>query len=210
MSPKQAQKILSAILVLIFALIFNFSSPKINSPKKPKEESVSVKTNTVEPNDAVFVRAVDGDTIVVKLSNKEEKVRLIGINSPESVDPRRKVECFGKEASAEIKKLLTAGQVISLESDASQNDLDKYGRLLRYAYFSTNASATSSAITPTIATTTITKEIFLNKYMIENGYAYEYTYEKPYKYEKEFKSAEIEARIQKRGLWADNACANSR
>ncbi|MBI2443011.1 MAG: thermonuclease family protein [Candidatus Levybacteria bacterium] len=51
-------------------------------------------------------RIIDGDTIVVSVDGKEEKVRLIGINSPESVDPRRPVECFGKEAKRFLESLV--------------------------------------------------------------------------------------------------------
>ncbi len=131
------------------------------------------------------VRVVDGDTIVVSVGNKDEKVRLVGINTPETVDPRKVVECFGKEASEKIKSLLEGNQVL-LKSDSSQSDRDRYGRLLRYVYLLDGS--------------------FINLTLVEQGYAYEYTYHVPYKFQKEFKKAEIDARVNKRGLWADGAC----
>src|SRR5260221_11641408 len=70
-----------------------------------------------------ITRVVDGDTIEVNLNSKVEKVRFLGINTPETVDPRKPVECFGPEASQETKKLL-AGQVVVLEKDTE--DKDKY------------------------------------------------------------------------------------
>lgn len=134
-----------------------------------------------------LVRVVDGDTIVVKNSNgEEEKVRLIGINSPESVDLRRPVECFGKEASQYAKELLPVGIGLKLESDHTQDDLDKYKRLLRYVWTDTG--------------------LFFNKKMISDGYAYEYTYRLPYKYQKEFKAAQSIAQSSGTGLWATSTC----
>ena len=73
-------------------------------------------------------RVVDGDTIVVE---GNLKVRFIGVNTPETVDPRRPVQCFGHEAS-DFNKSLLEGKVVRLVKDIS--DTDKYGRLLRYVY----------------------------------------------------------------------------
>lgn len=131
------------------------------------------------------VSVVDGDTFKVSIDGKTETLRLIGINTPETVDPRKPVECFGKEASNKAKQLLT-GQKVRLEADPTQDDRDIYGRLLRYAWLEDG--------------------IFFNKAMISEGYAYEYTYKLPYKYQSEFKQAQAEAENNKRGLWADNAC----
>ncbi|NTW22055.1 hypothetical protein HGA34_00745 [Candidatus Falkowbacteria bacterium] len=131
------------------------------------------------------VKVIDGDTIDVEIEGKAQRLRLIGINTPETVDPRRPVECFGKEASVKAKEFLN-GQEVELESDPTQTDRDKYGRLLRYVR---------------------TKEgLFYNLEIIKQGYAYEYTYDNPYKYQKEFKSAQLEAKNSGRGLWADGAC----
>jgi len=79
---------------------------------------------------ATVIRVVDGDTIVVRLDHGgEEKIRLLGVDTPEVVDPRKPVQCFGHVASAFTKSQLT-GRRVSLELDAEQRD--KYGRLLAY------------------------------------------------------------------------------
>ena len=79
---------------------------------------------------ATVIRVVDGDTIVARLANGAvEKIRLLGVDTPEVVDPRKPVQCFGHDASAFTKSRLT-GRRVSLELDAEQRD--KYGRLLAY------------------------------------------------------------------------------
>lgn len=130
-------------------------------------------------------RVVDGDTLSIRVDGASEKLRLIGINTPETVDPRRPVECFGKEASAKAKSMLEGARV-RIESDASQDTRDKYGRLLVYVFLEDGTN--------------------WNAYMIREGYAYEYTYKLPYKYQAVFKEAERAARQERRGLWADGAC----
>lgn len=135
-----------------------------------------------------IVKVVDGDTVDADIDGKIERVRLIGINTPETVDPRRPVECFGKEASAEAKKLLS-GKRVRLEADKTQSDRDKYGRLLRYV--------------------TTEDGVFFNLEMISLGYAYEYTYDLPYKYQRRFKDAQKEAEAKGAGLWAPGACGTA-
>ena len=131
------------------------------------------------------IRIIDGDTIVVDNRGVLEKVRLIGVNTPETVDPRKKVECFGKEASRFVTDILT-GSSVSLEIDASQGDQDRYGRLLRYVYLPDGT--------------------LLNKTIIAEGYGYEYTYGVPYRFMNEFKDAERTARMLEKGLWAKGVC----
>lgn len=131
------------------------------------------------------VRVVDGDTIDVNIDDKIQRIRMIGINTPESVDPRRQVECFGKEASDKAKEMLLDKNVV-LEKDLTQDEKDKYGRLLRYVK---------------------TKEgLFYNLEIIKLGYAYEYTYRSQYKHQNEFKNAQKTAQSKKLGLWADGVC----
>jgi micrococcal nuclease len=103
------------------------------------------------------------------------------------------VQCFAAEASAEAKKVLS-GQTIRIELDPSQGTHDKYGRLLAYIYVPLNSNP---------------EGLLFNKYMIAEGYGHEYTYRLPYKYQKDFKEAETQAREQKKGLWADDACAGN-
>lgn len=136
---------------------------------------VSLKTYDV-------IKVVDGDTIDVSINGKTERIRLIGINTPETVDPRKPVECFGREASDKAKVLLN-GKKVYLESDVTQGELDKYSRLLRYVFLENGTN--------------------FNLLMIKEGYAYEYTYDTPYKYQTEFKEAQKEAEKAKSGLWGD-------
>lgn len=141
---------------------------------------------TINPGELVdVVSVVDGDTIKVKLNNKTETIRLIGIDTPEVVDPRKPVQCFGKEASSKAKELLSKHKV-KLESDPTQGDRDKYKRLLRYVFREDG--------------------LFFNDWMIRNGYAHEYTYDLPYKYQTQFKEAEKYARENNFGLWSPSVC----
>lgn len=133
------------------------------------------------------VKVVDGDTLVVNgdNGNGDIKVRLIGINTPETVDPRKPVECFGKEASDHMKSL-ASGEKVYLETDESQGEYDKYNRMLAYVY--------------------LTDGQMLNRKMLAEGYAYEYTYHVPYKYQQDFKGAQSFARGSKLGLWSPDTC----
>lgn len=127
----------------------------------------------------------DGDTFKININGKNETVRAIGMDTPETVDPRKPVQCFGKEASNKAKELLS-GKKVRLETDPTQGETDKYGRRLAYIYTEGG--------------------IFYNKYMIEQGYAHEYTYDIPYKYQAEFKAAQKSARENQRGLWSPSTC----
>jgi micrococcal nuclease len=111
---------------------------------------------------------------------------MIGMDTPETVDPRKPVQCFGLEASAQAKTIL-GGQSVYLETDPSQDTVDKYGRTLAYVW-------------------TTSGRLF-NLDMIANGYAHEYTYYVPYRYQQEFKANKSDARTQERGLWSPNAGA---
>ena len=134
---------------------------------------------------ALVLRVVDGDTIHVSLKNKDVTIRMIGIDTPETVDPRKPVQCFGKEASNHAHQLLD-GATVYLEQDTSQGDYDKYNRLLSYIWMSDGR--------------------LFNQVMIAEGYAFEYTYNLPYNYQTQFKSAQHNARNQQLGLWAPNTC----
>ena len=82
--------------------------------------------------DATVVHDVDGDTIVVDVGGRAEKIRILGADTPETVDPRKPVQCYGPEASAHTKARLPPGTRVTLETDVEARD--KYGRLLAYVY----------------------------------------------------------------------------
>jgi micrococcal nuclease len=127
------------------------------------------------------VRVVDGDTIVARLPSGEEHVRLIGVDTPETVDPRKPVQCYGKEASRETTRLLPAGTAIRLERDVEARD--RYGRLLAYVYRRADG-------------------LFVNLALAEGGFAQPLTIPPNVAYADRFAAAAAEARTAGRGLWA--------
>ena len=125
-------------------------------------------------------RVVDGDTVVVHLGGRDEHVRLIGIDTPETVDPRRPVQCFGKEASNRTKALLPKGTAVRLERDVEARD--RYGRLLAYVY-------------------RVEDGTFVNLALAEEGYAQSLTIPPNVAYADRFAAAVADARRAGRGLW---------
>jgi micrococcal nuclease len=195
-------------VVYIFALVVAFglgflvrdmesavdSTPEVDLPSTsavdelPSASLASSSDLHLESSSSQFfsvVRVVDGDTIVIAREGRNETLRLIGVNTPETVDPRRPVECFGKEASAFATRVLSGAEV-RVEGDPSQGEKDKYGRTLAYLFLSDGT--------------------FFNLSLVREGYAYEYTYNEPYRYQKEFRDAERSARAEGKGLWAEGAC----
>ncbi len=142
---------------------------------------------TSASNDFVpVVRVIDGDTIVVSIAGTDDTVRLLGMDTPETVDSRKPVQCFGPEASAETKSLLD-GQSVRLVADQTQANRDKYGRLLRYVYLPDGT--------------------FVDLILVQLGFAREYTYEnKPYEFQQEFLRAQSTAQETGRGLWSPKTC----
>jgi len=129
-------------------------------------------------------RTVDGDTFILADGGRT-RVRLLGINTPETKDPRKPVECFGREASVRLQELIN-GKDVRLVADPGQEDRDRYGRLVRYVMLSDGTDVGLS--------------------MVRDGYAYEYTYRGHYERQAAYRAAQEAARTAKRGLWADGAC----
>lgn len=78
------------------------------------------------------IRAVDGDTIIATVDRTDERIRVLGINSPESTKPNAPVECFGPQASKNAKRWVRTHPRVVLRTDRAAPDRDRYGRLLRY------------------------------------------------------------------------------
>lgn len=135
---------------------------------------------------AQVIRVVDGDTIKVDIKGEERTIRIIGLNTPETVDPRKPVECFGKAASERAKQILN-DQTVILESDPTQSDRDRYDRLLRYVWINNGA-------------------IDYGLKTIQEGFGYEYTYASSYAYQTAYLDAQKDAEKNKRGLWGDTTC----
>lgn len=183
------------ILTSLFVIITGFSflwfglnqvAPALPSPSpssKPPIEATLVATSSATEGlegERAFVRkVVDGDTI--ELENGKA-VRFVGMDTPETVDPRRPVGCFGKEASNETKNLLT-GKIVILQKDIS--DTDKYGRLLRLIYLPLENG----------------ELLFVNDYLVREGFAKVKTYPPDVKFESQFLEAERQAKQAQKGLW---------
>ena len=120
---------------------------------------------------------IDGDTIIVIIDGKKEKVRLIGVDAPETYGPYTKEEPYGREASAFTKKV-TEGNNVKLEFDWQKRD--KYVRILAYVYLEDGT--------------------FLNAKLIKQGYATVFRKFR-FKYRDDFIRYESEARKSKKGLW---------
>lgn len=137
--------------------------------------AASDRSDQIADGDLVKIaRVIDGDTVELE---DGQVVRYIGMDAPETVDPRELVGCFGAEASAKNKEL-AEGKMARLEKDIT--DRDDYGRLLRYVWI---------------------EDTLINLELIEQGFAYSYSYPPDIKYQEELAEAEEEARLAERGLW---------
>ncbi len=178
---------LVVVAAALAAGVYGFSqisSKPVTVSNKPTPHYTAPK-EAPKPGFNYVTHVVDGDTIDVDIDGKTERIRLIGIDTPETVDPRKPVQCFGKEASNKTKEMLS-GKQVRLEADPTQDDRDKYGRLLRYVFLEDGTN--------------------YNQWLVVQGYAHEYTYDIPYKYQAEFKAAERQAQNLNRGLWSAKTC----
>ena len=131
---------------------------------------------------ADVVRVVDGDTIIARVDGREERVRYIGIDAPESVTPDRPVECFGDEASDANARLLE-GKTVYFEADVE--DRDRFGRLLRYVYVDLGDGTL----------------LFINLALVEGGYAEAGFFPPNERYSDDLFDAERTAQRASAGLW---------
>ncbi|HKX72899.1 MAG TPA: thermonuclease family protein [Candidatus Saccharimonadales bacterium] len=131
------------------------------------------------------VKVSDGDTIAVDMNGKHESVRMIGVDTPETHKPNTPVQCFGPEASDFTHKNLD-GKNIRLEADPTNDNRDRYDRLLRYVYLEDGT--------------------LYQRRLIAEGYGFAYT-SFPFQKKDDFIHAQTEAQTQKRGLWT--ACKTS-
>jgi micrococcal nuclease len=143
-----------------------------DAPNPPAEAPPSRATARV-------ARVIDGDTIELA---DGRRVRYIGIDTPETVDPSQPVGCYGKEAS-DRNSFLVEGKTVSLEKDISETD--RFGRLLRYVYVG---------------------DEMINELLLSEGYAQVSTFPPDVKYQDRFTALQQQARDTNRGLWGP-ACA---
>jgi micrococcal nuclease len=130
--------------------------------------------------DTTLVRVVDGDTLVAAVEGHDERVRLIGIDTPETVSPSKPVQCYGKQASDHLKGLLPKGTPIRLVTDADTHDV--YGRLLAYVYRRADG-------------------LFVNLELARDGFASLLTYPPNVAHQPQFSAAVDGAHRRRLGLW---------
>lgn len=165
--------ILAGLVIAVVILI-----PKIHFAKKTIEPVQ--KSLVAKPGYYKVAYVTDGDTFAVNMDGRTEKVRLIGVDTPETVKPNSPQECYGKIASDFTKHTLT-DQTVRLEADPINQNRDRYNRLLRYAYLENGS--------------------LFNAKLISEGYAFAYL-SFPFTKSEEFRQLQAKAREDGVGLWA--------
>jgi micrococcal nuclease len=174
-----------ATFALVAVVILSLACTKPDEPANQNPDSASQPVTAEDsPNrpagdppsrvTARVARVIDGDTI--ELSDGR-RVRYIGVDTPETVDPSQPVGCYGKEAS-DRNKFLVEGKTVSLEKDVSETD--RFGRLLRYVYVG---------------------DEMINELLVSEGYAQVSTFPPDVKYQDRFAGLQQQARAANRGLW---------
>jgi micrococcal nuclease len=152
---------------------------KPKADRSPSKEERPTATPEPKPRRYLVLDVIDGDTVEVGYRGGTT-IRVIGIDTPETVSPNTPDECFGAAASAAANRMLR-GSKVALEFDPSQGRLDKYGRTLAYL----RVPGTGD----------------FGLAMIRRGFAAEYTYDTAYRYQARYQAAEARARAADRGLW---------
>ena len=156
------------VLAVIFLIFLFYKYAPNNLAKKFHSVSYGVPI--------AVTRVIDGDTI--ELANGD-RLRYIGIDTPEEFDPRKPIQCFAKEAALENKNLVEGKNIIFYKDISAQ---DKYGRWLGLVY--------------------LTDGTFVNQKLVAEGFAFNYPYKPDTSHERDFKKAETEAKKSNLGLWA--------
>jgi micrococcal nuclease len=150
---------------------------------KSTADKVKTGIETSQPGMYHVDRFSDGDTITVNMNGTPETIRFIGVDTPETHDPRKKVQCYGPAASAFTKNTLTAaGLQVRLSADSLSSNRDRYDRLLRYVYLPDGT--------------------LLNLKLIQEGYGFYYPYF-PFSKSQEFDAAQNQAKAASTGLWGN-------
>lgn len=170
LSKRQKRKLLSLVISLVLIGV----GYVVNQHGAP-----SAVLGTVSPGYYRVTEFADGDTLSVDMNGKTERIRMIGVDTPETHDPRKTVQCFGQAASDYTKHLIGKNPV-RLVLDEQSTNRDRYDRLLRYVYLPDGR--------------------LVQEEIIKNGYGFAYV-GFPFTKLDYFKQLESEAREQKRGLW---------
>lgn len=164
-------------LLIIVAIAAIQATGALDTPKA----TIQQKAVQSQPGLYEVTRFTDGDTITVNMNGVQEKVRMIGIDTPETHKPNSPVQCYGPAASAYTKELIGT-QKVRLESDPHSTNRDRYDRLLRYVYLPDGA--------------------LIAEKIIRNGYGFAYT-QFPFTQKDAFILAEKEAEKAQAGLWGN-------
>lgn len=145
--------------------------------------TAAATTTTTLPHgaNATVVRVVDGDTIIAKIGSSTQRIRLIGMDTPETVDPRKPVQCYGPQASKHTKSLLPPGTPVRLVRDAEAHDV--YGRTLAYVYRAAD-------------------NLFVDRELLVDGYARTLTIPPNDAHQSDLAAAQHTAEVAGRGLWS--------
>lgn len=166
---------LGVVAGLIAAGGWSFSADQAQSPAAAGSDICAV--GSCEP--ASVSRVIDGDTVDVDISGETRRVRVLGIDTPETKKPAAPVECFGPEATARAEALLPRGSTVTVVTDDGADASDKYGRDLRHITTDDGAN--------------------LGQVLISEGYAETMTF--PHSFADLYGAAEAQAREQRQGLW---------
>ncbi len=170
---------LACLITVTTSTLYFYAEPMSRVLGQQVEISDKAITQNVE-TELLVVRVIDGDTIEL---DSGQKVRYIGIDTPETKHPTKSLECYGEEASKKNRELVE-GKVVQLEKDVSETD--RYGRLLRYVYVDGE---------------------MVNELLVREGYARASSYPPDIKYQDFFRSAESQAQQAGRGLWSTTVCS---
>lgn len=179
---KIAGMVISVFILGILILLDNFGYINLETYIENENTKSVTEQDNIQNIDNLYkvVRVVDGDTIVIDYNGTGEKVRLIGIDTPESVHPDADKNTKWGNTASDYTKYMLSGKYVGVEFDVEQTD--KYGRLLAYVYLDGK---------------------MYNKTLLENGFAKVSTYPPNVKYVDEFVQLQKQARENKIGIWKD-------
>jgi endonuclease YncB( thermonuclease family) len=169
---RRTKKTLITLLLAILTLLAGFLS---------EHASLQQKIVQLSPGNYRITQLHDGDTISVDMDGIDEEIRFIGVDTPETQDPRKAVQCFGKAASQFTKQLID-DQPVRLEADPLSSNRDRYGRLLRYVYLPDGRLVQAE--------------------IIKEGYGFAVA-SFPFTKSEEFSTYQKQAREQNKGLWSN-------
>lgn len=176
MNKRQKRRLINILIALLAAVVVLLQQRSyLQQPATNTKQVIEQST----PGLYQVTKFDDGDTIQVDMEGKKETIRFIGVDTPETHDPRKPIQCFGKAAAAFTKNVIGENRV-RLEADPTNSNRDRYQRLLRYVYLPDGT--------------------LVNKKIIAEGYGFALV-SFPFQKMEEFKAVQVTAREQNKGLW---------